>query len=793
MQKSLLKVLCVVMFAVLGMQASASRQQALRPTRAAAPERMGAMVSNTLISIQAVDDYSSVTDWKSIGTGKFTGAFVAWATGDTGYCTDLWDVEVEESESNPGLYRVVNPYANCEYATEYYEVDTENDYYMIVDATNPDAVQIPIFCTGVTPYYLSGSVVNTDNAMVWGRSGDTGKMVDKVLSFEAGALWNNLTGEDANWVSGNYPATTFVFRLPGAIDHSYTLTPGATCNDANEATISLIRGANIGNCYAKLSLGSEADFSDAMRVEENLLDPAETDYTFAMTESGTYTLSVVILTDEGEFLKSAYYRFVNPDESDNWTSLGQALVTDNIYLSLYGSGYFSLQKYNAEVQESKTTPGLYRLVNPFANNEELASGIHSGTHNHYVYIDASNPEAVSMPVSAPGVSMYGERVTIGSNVTSSGTYTDGVITFPANTLWIRYGAIYYDVTNGDFKVVIPKEHTVTVVSQDNSAYGTVAITSPATTGNTVTTSETSVTIEATPKEGYSLYCWHDSNGSTVSTSATYTYEGSADETFTAYFGSELTYSVVGSTGTSASNRSYLEAIQNDGEDSSVSSGSLVPVNARVDFTLTLRNDELLKGVTVNGKPIAVSGNTFSVYIDGKTEVVATVGLPTYTLTYTSMGLGSIEVYDAQNADESPAGNLIASGSEVVKNTPLFIYFIPSKSEGKVAELLTATCTVADGDPETWTEDDGYLWKATEGYDADVWQSYMEMTDDMVIAATFADTHTLPSGIGEIIVDDDDDAPVKVYNLQGIEVNADHLVPGVYIVKRGSKTQRVLVR
>ncbi len=48
-----------------------------------------------------------------------------------------------------------------------------------------------------------------------------------------------------------------------------------------------------------------------------------------------------------------------------------------------------------------------------------------------------------------------------------------------------------------------------------------------------------------------------------------------------------------------------------------------------------------------------------------------------------------------------------------------------------------------------------------------------------------------AGIGDIEIDNSD-APVEYYNLQGIRVDAENIVPGFYIVRQGEKTQKVFI-
>ena len=56
-----------------------------------------------------------------------------------------------------------------------------------------------------------------------------------------------------------------------------------------------------------------------------------------------------------------------------------------------------------------------------------------------------------------------------------------------------------------------------------------------------------------------------------------------------------------------------------------------------------------------------------------------------------------------------------------------------------------------------------------------------------------DPDATTSAIDSIIVDGDEDAPVEYFNIQGVRVNADRLVPGLYIVRQGSKTSKIIVK
>lgn len=56
-----------------------------------------------------------------------------------------------------------------------------------------------------------------------------------------------------------------------------------------------------------------------------------------------------------------------------------------------------------------------------------------------------------------------------------------------------------------------------------------------------------------------------------------------------------------------------------------------------------------------------------------------------------------------------------------------------------------------------------------------------------------DANATTSAIDSIVVDGDENAPAEYFNIQGVRVNADQLVPGLYIVRQGSKTLKIIVK
>ena len=51
----------------------------------------------------------------------------------------------------------------------------------------------------------------------------------------------------------------------------------------------------------------------------------------------------------------------------------------------------------------------------------------------------------------------------------------------------------------------------------------------------------------------------------------------------------------------------------------------------------------------------------------------------------------------------------------------------------------------------------------------------------------------PQGVSDITVNEDANAPVQYFNLNGVEVNANDLTPGIYLTRQGSKGGKVIVK
>lgn len=791
MKKRLLSVFLSIV-AIIG--ASATLHQAAkqpRPDRTATTTHV-ANTANTFSAPQApvtpqavgttMADYESITDWQAIGTAQYTDIFCAHADADT-YCYTTYGVEAEESASNPGLYRIKNANQNPE--SYYGYPDDSKDYYLIVDATDPEAVFIPLQQFG---YYAN---VYLDDAYtyanIWVQSWSTGTLNQETMEItfpDWSLVWR--TSEDGTInAANNSNETTFRLKIPGGKDYSMIVTENSACAVDGNASLSITSGADIARIRYTFVQSATATSDQAIeesRTSENTLTNGA--HTLPMPAEGRYVLGVTAYDSEGNERTSAFALFYRYDENaDLWKTIGQANFTENLVSAAYGSSYGN-NEYTVELQESINTPGFYRVVNPLYGNpnQYIGSEYYLITdHNHYLFIHAEDPNAVYMDESPIGLD-FGDGDFISKSV-GNGTLKNGVITFPAGTIATaiqNYNNCTFSNSSADVTIVIPQEHTVSVKSA-NENYGTVTITSPATEGNTITTTESSVTVTATPNEGVDFINWTDADGNVISTEAAYTYVGSEDIELTANFGLSLTYTFP--------EHGYMAVTVNG---STVSSGTILAPGTTIDIKLTPANKYELESFTINGNNIEPNEDgTYSFALAEATVINAIFAQIGHTLTIITEGNGRVEVWSSfDESDDSPAGTQYQSGDKIPNEELIFVYYFPgseaSESETRYEQISSATLSTSAGTINMLS--DGYLF--TPGFDSNAFtnQENILAESDITISTVFTNDYAALEEIGIDI----NNGPVEYYNLQGIRISSDNLTPGFYIIRQGSKAAKVLI-
>lgn len=428
---------------------------------------------------------SSITDWKSIGTCQFTEDVL---TNLTKAVPETYEVTVEESESNPGYYRIVNPYGKKTplygKITDYV-LDTSKNHYLYINAMDPDAVFIPLSDIMMAEEWddygeTSLTIMSKGyyNAIVdeYGFSsleeqaelGHMGTLKDGYITFPEKEIYlcvgdNRYGGDDAN-LSG-----AFALKLPGAKNYriSDMIVTSYCASDKESVTWNGVGGA-CEQAYYYCIQGNITDEAIAAAISEGqplIEDIGFGDYYVIYSaymkgyikddaENTKYT-GFIVTVDKDKNVKGVFSKeFYNiPENADKWENIGKGIFTDAILSGFYGDK--KPKTYEVTIEQRKDLPGYYRIVNPYGDSypeykAETFSDKHS--HNHYIFINATDPDAVILEEAPVGVdfgnngdarvsSTAAQALASGSKTIDEikkanmcGKLKDGKITFPRKTL-----------------------------------------------------------------------------------------------------------------------------------------------------------------------------------------------------------------------------------------------------------------------------------------------------------------------------------------------------------------------
>lgn len=428
-----------------------------------------------------------------------------------------YEVAIQRNTVEDGYYRLVNAYGKAYPYNAEDEYDTSKDYYLTVNATDPDYVYVDESPTGMDwgygnfsfwslpSYFLSKGYSIEEVKANYGAY--FGKMKDGIITMPKESLLISM----ADYQGGTYYQGgdgVFTIALPGysIADLSAEITYSGIFTDAANqvfAVGNLTLGEDAKNVKA-IVMPADADpnaVADAIAAGElEAIDVVAGAIQVPIPEdmTGKLQIIVVVLNDEGEVktVATAPFEYYGGGGSP-WTSLGVGYYTDDFVVPFYGDPSYPPYTYEVEIEESTETPGLYRIRNAYAPVAE-AFGETGGEKD--ILIHAENPNGVYFLTQPIGIDFgkgefsivsYGgddvEYFTEQYGVTPEqviaafpedfGTLEDGVITLPYLTatdsegnirkdsngdpikfqgyLYRSDGGAWYSCTNGAFALVLP--------------------------------------------------------------------------------------------------------------------------------------------------------------------------------------------------------------------------------------------------------------------------------------------------------------------------------------------------
>ena len=394
--------------------------------------------------------------WKSIGECKYTDGLISSL-----YNADplTYLVEVEESMTQPGLYRVVNPYGADYPYNEPGDYDPDNNYYLTINATDPTKVYLEESPTGCNWgngefifYSIAGLRLAQGNPAA--AEGYYGTVKDGVITFPKGSLLGAM-GTDG-WYTCNANGK-FKLVLPGGVDGDYSVSaPLAGIIDyvggVKKAVVEVTMGKDVKTVKVAVVPGADTDAAIEGIESESLegvvtLGYSETAQTadFTLGEEGTYSIVAVAYDKEGG-AQETYTTLISYYDNDNWTTLGDGEYADGLLLPRLEG--FEPTSWEATIQQHKDKSGLYRVLQPYWPFDDVADGA--------LVIDATDPDHVYVPFASSGVEVDGilgwysdaamyidngytieDIVAAGAEI-GFGTMADGIITIPAGAAGILF-------------------------------------------------------------------------------------------------------------------------------------------------------------------------------------------------------------------------------------------------------------------------------------------------------------------------------------------------------------------
>lgn len=171
--------------------------------------------------------------WNSLGMAQYSEAFISCLFTDVPTVT--YEVEIQEQDGAPGVYRLVNPYGAAYPYNEAGDWDSSKDYYLEINAADPEGVYIPSqnlgFDWGYGFFYASSSAgYYLEQGAPFDQiksAGLCGTLVDGVITFPTQTLLVTAESLDG-WYSANYSLNDANEVIEGSGDFKVVLPSAAS-------------------------------------------------------------------------------------------------------------------------------------------------------------------------------------------------------------------------------------------------------------------------------------------------------------------------------------------------------------------------------------------------------------------------------------------------------------------------------------------------------------------------------------------------------------------------------------
>lgn len=488
------------------------------------------------------------------------------------------------------------------------------------------------------------------------------------------------------------------------------------------------------------------------------------------------------------------WQFTPIDAStDNYFGVAPEINLGNdYYTTLYASFPFSFHSSGMKAYI------VDRIENGMAIMKEISGTVASKTP---VIIKCSSSEAtnnrlnIGGSATAPSTNLLG-----GVFFNNSSNAHNNQTAFDSNTMrvlgltsdgklgFVTSGEQYLAANRAYLKVPSGTPSELKLVTEEEYAqmYVTISVTTPSADQGTVyidnegtTTVETQIgskhNLVAKAKAPYKFKNW-TLNGSQVSTSATYEVTVNESAEYQANF--VLTQYKVNLTSTNGT-----LSVTANGDP--LVSGQNYDHGTEVKIVSATANDNhILSSITVNGNDVTdsfTSNGSHTFTLTEASNIVGTFVIVRPKLHLSQEGEGMVKV-SSQNSNPASLSILFNDGDEidVDEGSRLYFYLIPD--DGKMVSAFNVNGHSLDD--LTASGNVSGISGVTNGKKI----FYVMTTDDVTASATFTDDAAI-----EVVGADAIRGDAEYFNLQGVKVNPDDLVPGLYLRRVGNHVEKVIVK
>lgn len=370
---------------------------------------------------------AGATEWADFSNNKSMGlmredALTTWFSWNGG--TPIWDVHIQKSVINEGMYRIVEPYSDMfnqeqEAGNTDATYDTASEHYWVINATDPDYVYLEtchtgldlgygeITLTSMVQYFLDNNEGLTVDRIKQQRPDLFGTLKDGVITMPT----QSLAAAMANYNDGQFVYAgnngLFAVALPGNIIADYSLEAaykGRFTDDTNTdyATIALTLGSDVASVKSALVAAT----ADVNTTAQGIIDgsvasveaKASGNIQLAFGESGKYNLVSVIYNAAGETVGTQSFTFDLKSSKDNvevYNDIAAGTLTigaEDLSEAVFSqkAGVISKEPIELEsvLSQSTSDPTKFRLKPYLPIDESLSTTLDFTVDaDGYIYVD----------------------------------------------------------------------------------------------------------------------------------------------------------------------------------------------------------------------------------------------------------------------------------------------------------------------------------------------------------------------------------------------------------------------